>query len=249
MSITISCSCGKPLRAPDQLAGRRVKCPACNRSLSIPGAAAASIGVDAPTPRPGQTLPRDIVHFRCACGKGMRALAIYAGRLARCSACGENVIIPGPDGNAVRRFPADTKTPVPRKPSPPPDEEDDIPEAEALSDVEEIEQVEEADEPEEVEAADEEPEERPVKRRPKKKNKGGESHILLWICLTLFLLLSIGACAAGIWWLMNSANSDANSPMSPAPMVAPAAPTQQPAPAVPTPPPAKKAAPAGGRRR
>lgn len=35
MSISITCICGKRLRAPDTLAGKRVKCPACSRGLLL----------------------------------------------------------------------------------------------------------------------------------------------------------------------------------------------------------------------
>ena len=42
MPIEITCSgCGKPLRVPDNAGGKRVKCPACQTILSVPGAAGA----------------------------------------------------------------------------------------------------------------------------------------------------------------------------------------------------------------
>jgi tetratricopeptide (TPR) repeat protein len=37
MAITISCSCTKKLRLQDTFAGKRVKCPACGKGLSVPG--------------------------------------------------------------------------------------------------------------------------------------------------------------------------------------------------------------------
>ena len=42
MSITITCRCGKQLRAPDRAAGKRGKCPVCGNSLQILNAAPAS---------------------------------------------------------------------------------------------------------------------------------------------------------------------------------------------------------------
>ncbi len=36
MSIVISCECGKQLRARDELAGRKAKCPGCGRVLTVP---------------------------------------------------------------------------------------------------------------------------------------------------------------------------------------------------------------------
>jgi hypothetical protein len=44
MPITFNCTCGKTLRVPDEHAGRRAKCPACNAVLPIP--------VPAPPPAP-----------------------------------------------------------------------------------------------------------------------------------------------------------------------------------------------------
>src|SRR4051794_21009052 len=36
MSIVVSCGCGKQLRARDELAGRKAKCPGCGATLRIP---------------------------------------------------------------------------------------------------------------------------------------------------------------------------------------------------------------------
>ena len=36
MPIAFDCSCGKTLRVPDEHAGRRAKCPACNAVVSVP---------------------------------------------------------------------------------------------------------------------------------------------------------------------------------------------------------------------
>lgn len=38
MPITFDCACGKTLRVPDQHAGKRVKCPACNGVATVPAA-------------------------------------------------------------------------------------------------------------------------------------------------------------------------------------------------------------------
>src|SRR5436305_584175 len=37
MPIAFSCPCGKMLRVPDEHAGRRAKCPACNAIVEVPG--------------------------------------------------------------------------------------------------------------------------------------------------------------------------------------------------------------------
>src|SRR5262245_45363252 len=38
MAISFSCACGKQLRAREQFAGRRMKCPDCQKVLTIPSA-------------------------------------------------------------------------------------------------------------------------------------------------------------------------------------------------------------------
>jgi hypothetical protein len=45
MSIKLTCKCGKVLSVPDDAAGRRARCPACNAVVPVPGAA--------PEPPPG----------------------------------------------------------------------------------------------------------------------------------------------------------------------------------------------------
>ena len=37
MPIEIYCACGKKLRARDESAGKKVKCPACGKSVPVPG--------------------------------------------------------------------------------------------------------------------------------------------------------------------------------------------------------------------
>ncbi len=44
MPIEVACSCGKSLRVPDQLAGKKVKCPACGTPIAVPASAAAADG-------------------------------------------------------------------------------------------------------------------------------------------------------------------------------------------------------------
>lgn len=41
MSINFNCSCGKPLAAPENLAGKDVRCPGCNNTIAVPITAAA----------------------------------------------------------------------------------------------------------------------------------------------------------------------------------------------------------------
>lgn len=46
MAIQVTCACGKELSVNDELAGRRVKCPVCQETLSVPKAKAESQSED-----------------------------------------------------------------------------------------------------------------------------------------------------------------------------------------------------------
>jgi hypothetical protein len=43
MAIVFSCTCGKPLRAKDESAGKKTKCPHCGAIVPIPGASPATV--------------------------------------------------------------------------------------------------------------------------------------------------------------------------------------------------------------
>lgn len=49
MPIKVQCACGKALTAKDELAGKTVKCPGCQKPLKIPAADAAKDGAKAAT--------------------------------------------------------------------------------------------------------------------------------------------------------------------------------------------------------
>lgn len=62
MPIKVSCACGKSFAAPDNLAGKKVKCPACQQPLAIPAAgpqpALSPLGPPSPAAaQPGSPLP------------------------------------------------------------------------------------------------------------------------------------------------------------------------------------------------
>jgi hypothetical protein len=52
MPITFSCDCGKQLRVKDELAGKRVKCPACGEITAVPDPEPQFEVVEDPPPRP-----------------------------------------------------------------------------------------------------------------------------------------------------------------------------------------------------
>jgi hypothetical protein len=158
---------------------------------------AAGIRADAAPSAPPRA---DVVRFTCECGKSMQARTEFAGRLARCPACGENVIIPGP--TATKRsmqVTPEQPTPAPRqKPARMPrvEEEDEIPEVEEVVDDYEEEEEEEVD-------RDERPRRRSQNYRRQAKQSGG-SRVLIWTCLTLLLLLMLGSTGALAWWMFGS---------------------------------------------
>jgi hypothetical protein len=53
MPIKVQCDCGKALAAKDELAGKTVKCPGCQKPLKIPGAATPQKAGAKPTSKPG----------------------------------------------------------------------------------------------------------------------------------------------------------------------------------------------------
>src|SRR5262245_42215320 len=54
MPIKVQCECGKAFAAKDELAGKTVKCPGCQKPLKIPGGAATPA---AAAPKPGGAKP------------------------------------------------------------------------------------------------------------------------------------------------------------------------------------------------
>lgn len=46
MSIQVDCSCGKTLKAKDEAAGRRLRCPACGAAILVPFPRRMDLGND-----------------------------------------------------------------------------------------------------------------------------------------------------------------------------------------------------------
>lgn len=83
MPITVACpSCRKALKAPDNAAGRKVKCPGCGTALAIPAPQTAAPFGDLsvptpPTPRPRAKMPNRIILF-AAIGGGVLVFLLLA---------------------------------------------------------------------------------------------------------------------------------------------------------------------------
>jgi hypothetical protein len=107
MSISFSCECGKKLAAKDGFAGRRLKCPGCGTSLTIPHRRAAATQLAGAAAGSGVATQKDVrtvlassefVHFACTCGRKMRARLADVGQDIDCPRCGQEMAIPAAHG-------------------------------------------------------------------------------------------------------------------------------------------------------
>lgn len=95
MPIAVRCACGKSINAPDQLAGKKAKCPSCGAALSIPdGASAKQSASKATTGGPTSAAKELPIYVTCECGKKLTAPAKMAGKSVQCPTCRQLVKIP-----------------------------------------------------------------------------------------------------------------------------------------------------------
>lgn len=100
MSLIARCQCGKSFQAKPELAGKRVKCPACGQVIQVPrppatdsaGGAAAKIAV------------------ACRCGSRFQAQPQLAGKQVACPSCKQPLTIP------ARQTDCSDNEPVPADP-------------------------------------------------------------------------------------------------------------------------------------
>ena len=105
MAIKFRCpGCGTEDIAAEAMAGQKVACAGCGRSIRLPR----------PTP---PAAPGDPIRFRCdGCGKSLSAPAHLAGKKITCKSCGRTGLkIPGGSASTA---PASTPAPAPVKPRP-----------------------------------------------------------------------------------------------------------------------------------
>ena len=88
--MQIKCACGKLLKVPDTLAGKNVKCPACNKVLKIP----------AESPQSTPEAKAENIAIECSCGKRLAAPATAAGKRIRCPSCQAVLDVPTPSTDA-----------------------------------------------------------------------------------------------------------------------------------------------------
>lgn len=78
MAIEHTCQCGTKLRVKDELAGKKIKCPKCSETCTLPA---------------GQSAP-DLIGVSCKCGKSFQAKATMAGKSFQCISCNRTISIP-----------------------------------------------------------------------------------------------------------------------------------------------------------
>ena len=83
MTVPVDCTCGQRFRANSDLAGKRVRCPSCGNSLTVPR-----------PQTPGSTGVQQAMVVACRCGQQFKAQPELAGRTVNCPSCGAGLQIP-----------------------------------------------------------------------------------------------------------------------------------------------------------
>ena len=116
MSIRFNCNCGTTMEVPDELAGRRGKCPKCNSVVTVPLKATQAVSNNTITHE--DTLPQDaksiakkttnpqvnpqrrmssneasIIRMKCECDNDIFAKRQFEGRKIKCKKCGKILTI------------------------------------------------------------------------------------------------------------------------------------------------------------
>jgi membrane associated rhomboid family serine protease len=96
--IRVPCTCGYTIRASRQYEGKLVHCPRCHATVRIPyeGEACPASSALSQSTEPDRPPSDDFIRFTCRCGQAIRTPIRYAGRFAKCPACGARLQIPEP---------------------------------------------------------------------------------------------------------------------------------------------------------
>jgi hypothetical protein len=189
MPVTFNCSCGRQMRAADEHAGKRVKCPGCEAINLVP--------------QPPPPAEPELVQFRCSCGQILHARAEHVGKLTRCTVCGDKVRIPAAadtkktGGSSA----ANPKIKTNAAPPPPPARRPPARQETRRKEPEEVEEIEEVQEAQDAEVAEVAEEVEVYDDRPRKKKKGrrsGRGWGLLLVLGGVGVFLLLLACGGGI---------------------------------------------------
>jgi Protein of unknown function (DUF1559) len=216
MPVAMTCACGKQFRVPDELVGRRVKCPGCGDPVNVPAPAKAAAKPAVPTkaavparkpaPADDDSLAERgkpaLIRFECECGKSLQAKAEHAGKKIRCPGCQELVTVPAEEeeepeeGNKKSRISTERSSKSSRPLGKSVGKHDD-------------------DELDELDELDEEDEDRP-RKKGKDKGKGkGKSSLWMWVGIAAGILVLVGA-GIGAWLLLGGGGSSADMSLVPA---------------------------------
>ena len=98
--IDIRChQCGRRCAAPEQQAGKSIKCPACGSRIVVPRTSDDSATPPSPHRNGGATTTDGLV-VECSCGKRFRAKTEWSGKTGKCPGCGKALMIPNAKGSA-----------------------------------------------------------------------------------------------------------------------------------------------------
>jgi hypothetical protein len=91
MSLVVTCQCGRQFMASADLAGKRVPCPACGGTISVPLQETAASSVDVSDPP---------IVVACVCGGRFQAPPHLLGKRLPCPTCGQPIHVVRPTAEA-----------------------------------------------------------------------------------------------------------------------------------------------------
>ena len=96
MSISVPCpACGKMLKAPPSMAGKKAQCPGCGKPLLVPVTTSEAVPIITPVAATMPAAAFGTISVPCpSCGKTLKAPASAAGKKAKCPACNAIMVVP-----------------------------------------------------------------------------------------------------------------------------------------------------------
>jgi len=91
MSLVVTCQCGRQFMASADLAGKRVPCPACGSTISVPLQETAVASLDVSDPP---------IVVACVCGGRFQAPPHLLGKRVPCPTCGQPIHVVRPTAQA-----------------------------------------------------------------------------------------------------------------------------------------------------
>jgi hypothetical protein len=105
MTIKIACQCGKRFAVQSRLEGKRIKCPSCSATMTVP---AQPVSTALPTMDTDEITNTDVASkqakfasVNCKCGAKLRIKQDLAGQSLKCPKCGSSITGTAPKQDAV----------------------------------------------------------------------------------------------------------------------------------------------------